>query len=645
MTLTYEQYFDKVYGCWLGKCIAGTIGAPYEGMKQYLKLDYSPDLFKEMLPNDDLDLQVLWLDALERKGVNVTMEDLAQLFSEKNIYWPGEYAWFKKNLDRGIRPPYTGIYENDFYFEGMGCPIRGEIWGMIYPGNPDGAADICEIDGNLDHYGNSVYFEKFWAAMVAASFYETDLQKLIQIGLRYVPSSSKAYRLIIDVLCWCDMEENPKRILSRILERYGHRDCTNSFQNMGIILFSLIKGKGNLIDTTMMAVRCGFDTDCTAGNTGALLGAVLGAKCLQDTYGFKEAGYKLTLKYARKTDRVYDLAADTCRVGLHFAAMGRNPVEITGAEHVEPLQPDLSVPPVSITYDYMDGPYVQPGENKHLTIRIKNSTDRTQILYMSVENGPNFEDVEFPGMVAAPAGQEIAFSMTLVMKSELDKVCESNHVRLVAKTENTETSCTIGLVAKTPYLVYGPFWENNVTVPDLKPGESYGSFIPGGSREQDYLDNIRTYHLNTRIFLDKEYMTLEELEKGACDGSYEKEGRPAFCEGDILQFNDLCSFDGQCALYLKRTILCQENREVNLNLGYTDPFALWLNGELLCRRDQQESWTPENLHLNHLQLKKGENILILRMVKYSGNPKLTLTFANLGNMAPHIVDLVSKVEQ
>lgn len=68
MTLTYEQYFDKVYGCWLGKCIAGTIGAPYEGMKQYLKLDYSPDLFKEMLPNDDLDLQVLWLEHWNAKG-------------------------------------------------------------------------------------------------------------------------------------------------------------------------------------------------------------------------------------------------------------------------------------------------------------------------------------------------------------------------------------------------------------------------------------------------------------------------------------------------------------------------------------------------------------------------------------------------
>ena len=30
--LDYTRYLDKVYGCWLGKCIVGTVGAPYEGM-------------------------------------------------------------------------------------------------------------------------------------------------------------------------------------------------------------------------------------------------------------------------------------------------------------------------------------------------------------------------------------------------------------------------------------------------------------------------------------------------------------------------------------------------------------------------------------------------------------------------------------
>lgn len=59
--LTYKQYLDKAYGCWLGKCVAGTIGAPYEGMKQLLHLSFRSEMIEKMLPNDDLDLQVLWL--------------------------------------------------------------------------------------------------------------------------------------------------------------------------------------------------------------------------------------------------------------------------------------------------------------------------------------------------------------------------------------------------------------------------------------------------------------------------------------------------------------------------------------------------------------------------------------------------------
>ena len=147
--LTYKQYLDKAYGCWLGKCVAGTIGAPYEGMKQLLHLSFRSEMIEKMLPNDDLDLQVLWLKVLEEKGIYTTGDDLAAAFSEYNVFWPGEYAWFKKNYDRGLRPPYTAKYENTFYNEGMGCPIRAEIWGLIVPGNPAIAADLCVMDGTL----------------------------------------------------------------------------------------------------------------------------------------------------------------------------------------------------------------------------------------------------------------------------------------------------------------------------------------------------------------------------------------------------------------------------------------------------------------------------------------------------------------
>ena len=131
--LTYKQYLDKAYGCWLGKCVAGTIGAPYEGMKQLLHLSFRSEMIEKMLPNDDLDLQVLWLKVLEEKGIYTTGDDLAAAFSKYNVFWPGEYAWFKKitigDCVRRIRQSTKTIFITREWgarsvpkFGGLSCP-------------------------------------------------------------------------------------------------------------------------------------------------------------------------------------------------------------------------------------------------------------------------------------------------------------------------------------------------------------------------------------------------------------------------------------------------------------------------------------------------------------------------------------------
>ena len=60
-TLSYHTYFDKVYGCFLGKCIGGTAGGPAEGRKELLDYPLDESLLHKALPNDDLDLQLVWL--------------------------------------------------------------------------------------------------------------------------------------------------------------------------------------------------------------------------------------------------------------------------------------------------------------------------------------------------------------------------------------------------------------------------------------------------------------------------------------------------------------------------------------------------------------------------------------------------------
>lgn len=49
------QYLDKVRGCWLGKCLGGAIGMPYEGVPYTVELR-EEELHISDVPNDDLEL-------------------------------------------------------------------------------------------------------------------------------------------------------------------------------------------------------------------------------------------------------------------------------------------------------------------------------------------------------------------------------------------------------------------------------------------------------------------------------------------------------------------------------------------------------------------------------------------------------------
>ncbi|MDO8685123.1 MAG: ADP-ribosylglycohydrolase family protein, partial [Clostridiales bacterium] len=265
--IDYQRYFDKVCGCFQGKCIAGTIGAPYEGMKQLLDIQYAPALFENIMPNDDLDLQVLWLEVLEKKGVYFTSDDLADAFLELCPYSPGEYAIFKKNYRRGLHPPVSGWFNNKYYIEGMGCPIRSEIWACLAPGNPQLASELASKDGILDHSGNSVFAEQFLAVLEAEAFFENGIRKLIAIGLEHIPADSRIACLIKDVMCWCDQSDDWKQILKKIIQKYGHPDCTNLFQNIGVTIMALLLGRMNFVETTVWRV-CGpyWENNVAIGN-------------------------------------------------------------------------------------------------------------------------------------------------------------------------------------------------------------------------------------------------------------------------------------------------------------------------------------------------------------------------------------------
>lgn len=124
MRLNEDSYRKKVRAGWLGKCIGGNLGAIPECLKKrsyFLKPeDFMPE---KMLANDDLDLQLVWLQVLLDKGLSFTSDDLMEEFIKCYPANPNEYGYGKRNYRRGIKPPVSGTFANEFFMNSMGCPI------------------------------------------------------------------------------------------------------------------------------------------------------------------------------------------------------------------------------------------------------------------------------------------------------------------------------------------------------------------------------------------------------------------------------------------------------------------------------------------------------------------------------------------
>lgn len=318
LQLDYEKFLDKVLGCWYGKCLGGAAGAPFEGIKKLIDIEDFTQVFNPDLPNDDLDIQLLWLEVLENKGYNITSCDLADAWIEKCWYPFSEYGYFMKNYMRGIKPPYSGIVNNRFFKEGMGCPIRSEIWGVICAGKPERAKEYAYLDACLDHADNSVYAEQFLACVEAMAFYESNIVTLVKKGIEYIPATSKLFDAFNYILEKFEKGEDWIIVRQGVLNKFGHPDFTNVIQNLGIVIIALLYGKGDMRETINIALKSGFDTDCTCASAASIVGIINGYKALGELGGLINDYFVCGIDVKRPSDSIYKLAEDTAKLAVNM---------------------------------------------------------------------------------------------------------------------------------------------------------------------------------------------------------------------------------------------------------------------------------------------------------------------------------------
>jgi ADP-ribosylglycohydrolase len=294
MILSMNDFRNKVEGCWMGKNIGGTLGAPFEGRRRINEIDfYTQNLGGEPVPNDDLDLQLVWLNAAERYGRGVNASILGEYWHSYIVPNWNEYGIGKNNMRAGILPPLSGYVRNVFK-DSCGAFIRSEIWACLSPGHPEIAARYAYEDAIVDHSHEGLYGEIFCAAVESAAFVVSDKFKLIDIGLSYIPADCgvrKGVQIAIECyqagLTWKEARKKlligvPGTVGEWAAEPWGEKDIPggeigwDTPSNIGIIIIGWLYGEDDFGKSLCIAAGCGEDADCTAATLGSILGIIHG---------------------------------------------------------------------------------------------------------------------------------------------------------------------------------------------------------------------------------------------------------------------------------------------------------------------------------------------------------------------------------
>ncbi len=281
-----EYLRDRIYACWVGKNIGGTLGTPFEGRHEMADIQGFTSPPGEPLPNDDLDLQLVWLRAVEENGpwaINAKLLGEYWL-SYINPNW-NEYGVGKANMRDGILPPMSGEIDNDEWKNSNGAWIRSEIWASLYPGLPGAAVRKGYEDASVDHGLNEgTWAAMFTASMESAAFVIHDRDTLLDIGLSHIPKDCRVARSV-NLVRDAYREGIPwRQVRPLLVQDSADLGWFQAPSNIGYVVLGLLYGENDFKKSLICAVDCTDDADCTGATLGALLGIINGMEGIPEDW-------------------------------------------------------------------------------------------------------------------------------------------------------------------------------------------------------------------------------------------------------------------------------------------------------------------------------------------------------------------------
>lgn len=289
---------DKIRGAWAGKCIGVVAGTPVE-FRSCGKI-YEGTLGWDLpttiaLLQDDLYVNMVFLEVVERHGIDATQKQFADAFRDSGFGLYHANLAARRNLLMGIPAPFSGRPPHNFHADDIDFQIEADFIGLICPGLAQSASEMAFKVGPIMNYGDGVYGGVFVANLYALAFLESDPLAVVEGALRSLPADS-GYRRCIETVVE-NYRKDPtdwKAAWRDVSEKWDGDDrCPGGLGspfnidakiNGAYVAIGLLYGGKDPVKTVEIATRCGQDADCNPSTAVAVLGAMIGYSALPERW-------------------------------------------------------------------------------------------------------------------------------------------------------------------------------------------------------------------------------------------------------------------------------------------------------------------------------------------------------------------------
>ncbi|MBP8849415.1 MAG: ADP-ribosylglycohydrolase family protein [Breznakibacter sp.] len=358
-TLSVQTYQDKVYASWIGQIIGNTYGLSYEF--KYID-NPGPDMFPygygwnlvELKKNngafsdDDTDIEYMYLNQMEKHGIEPSYYQLAEAWknSVKTRVWCANRAAITL-MHANHFPPVTGMAKYNVQWCQIDPQLVNEIWAITAPGMQNYAVEKSEFAARITSDSIGLEPTLHYAAMFSAAFFESDVNKLVDIGNSALKPSSHFAQIVNHVKeLYKEYPNDWQKTRQIVKEKYYDKGKKNEYSwvvvdanlNGALGVMALLYGQGNFQKTLELCCALGMDCDNQAATMCGLLGVANGIESIPNDLLFplKEMSWTKPFNNSYKMITREGLSDDSLtNTGKRISAQGERVILANGGKIIE----------------------------------------------------------------------------------------------------------------------------------------------------------------------------------------------------------------------------------------------------------------------------------------------------------------------